>query len=50
MWAVSLVVAVVMFDEVLQQVHSSLRLYLVDLYEILRERSLFKGHKVTDVS
>ncbi len=33
-----LVVAVVVFDEVLQQVDSSLRLYLVDLNQILSER------------
>lgn len=32
-----LVVAMVVFDEVLQQVDSSLRLYLIDLNQILRE-------------
>ena len=33
-----LVVAVVVFNEVLQQVDSSLRLYLVHFNQILRER------------
>lgn len=34
-----LVLTVVVFDEVLQQVNSPLRLYLIDLNEILRQKT-----------
>lgn len=37
----SLVVAVVVFDEVLQQVNSSFCLYLIDFNQILRQRQIY---------
>lgn len=42
-----LVVTVVVFDEVLQQVDSSLRLYLVDFDQILGERRVYLLDRAT---